>query len=185
MDQMDTLEEMHQEIMSRVHSVIVNVQEYQSYFRKYSHLWMDDKIKFMKQFLLYGRFLSTEEVELYADYELQKCSPQLDHFKQQVLFQHPFKKKILLFICFYSFVLLNYLHYFDLPIKIQNCNHLLFLKISIYEALHQEVSELENQKTFNGWFQVDIKPFKVSLMNTIKKWSWMLKKHLLNHVTQR
>ncbi|XP_042314347.1 dynein axonemal heavy chain 11-like [Sceloporus undulatus] len=138
-DQMDTLKEMHQEIMSRVHSVIVNAQEYQSYFKKYSHLWMDDKAKFMKQFLLYGRFLHTEELELYPDHELQKRSPQLDHFKQQ---------------------------------------------ISIYETLHKEVSGFENQKTFNGWFRVDIKPFKFSLMNMIKKWSWMFKEHLLNSVTQ-
>ncbi|XP_078250276.1 dynein axonemal heavy chain 11-like [Pogona vitticeps] len=138
-DQMDALEEMHQEIMSRVHSVIVNAQEYQSHFKKYSHLWMDDKAKFMKQFLLYGRFLHTEELELYADYELQKCSPQLDHFKQQ---------------------------------------------ISIYETLHKEVSEVENQKTFNGWFQVDVQPFKLALMNMIKRWSWMFKEHLLNYVTQ-
>lgn len=84
---MDALEETHQEITSRVRSVTVNVQEYQSHFKKYSHLWMDDKTKFMKQFLLYGRFLSTEELELYAGYELQKCSPQLDHFKQQVTFK--------------------------------------------------------------------------------------------------
>uniref|UniRef100_A0A673MQT0 Dynein axonemal heavy chain 11 n=1 Tax=Sinocyclocheilus rhinocerous TaxID=307959 RepID=A0A673MQT0_9TELE len=35
---------------------------------------------------------------------------------------------------------------------------------------------------FCGWFQVDIKPFKISLMNIIKKWSWMFKEHLLNHV---
>ncbi|KAF7248346.1 Dynein beta chain, ciliary [Varanus komodoensis] len=136
---MDTLEEMHQKIMGRVQSVIVNVQEYQRYFKKYSHLWMDDKTKFMKQFLLYGRFLRTEELELYADHELQKCSPQLDHFKQQ---------------------------------------------ISNYEMLHKEVSEFENQKTFNGWFRVDIKPFKISVMNMIKKWSWMFKEHLLNYVTQ-
>ncbi|KAH0621502.1 hypothetical protein JD844_022872 [Phrynosoma platyrhinos] len=138
-DQMDTLKEMHQEIMSRVRLVIVNAQEYQSYFKKYSHLWMDDKAKFMKQFLLYGRFLHTEELELYPDHELQKRSPQLEHFKQQ---------------------------------------------ISIYETLHKEVSEFENQNTFNGWFRVDIKPFKFSLMNMIKKWSWMFKEHLLNSVTQ-
>ncbi|KAJ7345633.1 hypothetical protein JRQ81_001583, partial [Phrynocephalus forsythii] len=138
-DRMDALEEMHQEIMSRVHSVIVNAQEYQSHFKKYSHLWMDDKAKFMKQFLLYGRFLHTEELELYSDYELRKCSPQLDHFKQQ---------------------------------------------ISLYETLHKEVSEIENQKTFNNWLQIDIKPFKLALMNMIKKWSWMFKEHLLNYVNQ-
>lgn len=75
---------MHGEIMRRVHSTIVNVKEYQRHFKKYSYLWTDDKTEFMKQFLQYGRFLSTEEMELYADYELQECSPQLEHFKKQV-----------------------------------------------------------------------------------------------------
>lgn len=38
----------------------------------------------MRQFLLYGRVLSTEEAELYADYELKKNPPTLDNFKDQV-----------------------------------------------------------------------------------------------------
>ncbi|XP_064167563.1 dynein axonemal heavy chain 11-like [Anguilla rostrata] len=45
-----------------------------------------------------------------------------------------------------------------------------------------KVSKFEEKKIFCGWFQVDIKPFKVSLMNVIKKWSWMFKEHLINHV---
>ncbi|MEE6489662.1 hypothetical protein FKM82_015640 [Ascaphus truei] len=137
-DEMGKLEEMHREIMSRVHSTIVNVKEYQRHFRKYSYLWTDDKNEFMKQFLIYGRFLNTEEMELYADYEVQKCAPQLEHFKKQ---------------------------------------------INIYELLFNEVGDFENEKTFNGWLLVNVKPFKMSLMNVIKKWSWMFKEHLLNHVT--
>ncbi|XP_075466168.1 dynein axonemal heavy chain 11-like [Ascaphus truei] len=137
-DEMGKLEEMHREIMSRVHSTIVNVKEYQRHFRKYSYLWTDDKNEFMKQFLIYGRFLNTEEMELYADYEVQKCAPQLEHFKKQ---------------------------------------------INIYELLFNEVGDFENEKTFNGWLLVNVKPFKMSLMNVIKKWSWMFKAHLLNHVT--
>lgn len=38
----------------------------------------------MRQFLLYGHVLSTEEAELYADYELKKNPPTLDNFKDQV-----------------------------------------------------------------------------------------------------
>lgn len=38
----------------------------------------------MRQFLLYGHALSTEEAELYADYELKKNPPTLDNFKEQV-----------------------------------------------------------------------------------------------------
>lgn len=40
----------------------------------------------MRQFLLYGHVLSTEEAELYADYELKKNPPTLDNFKEQVYF---------------------------------------------------------------------------------------------------
>lgn len=40
--------------------------------------------EFMRQFLLYGHVLSTEEAELYADYELAKNPPTLDNFKEQV-----------------------------------------------------------------------------------------------------
>ncbi|XP_069077648.1 dynein axonemal heavy chain 11-like [Pleurodeles waltl] len=137
-DVMAKLEEMHQEIMNRVHKVIVDIKRYQRSFNKYSYLWTDDRYEFMNQFLLYGRFLTAEELELYADYELQKCSPQLENFKEQ---------------------------------------------INVYESLYNEVSALENQKVFNGWIQVDIKPFKVSLKNVIKKWSWMFQEHLLRHVT--
>ncbi|XP_077131681.1 dynein beta chain, ciliary-like [Ranitomeya variabilis] len=137
-DEMEELKEMHGEIMRRVHSTIVNVKEYQRHFKKYSYLWTDDKTEFMKQFLQYGRFLSTEEMELYADYELQECSPQLEHFKKQ---------------------------------------------INIYESLYDEVEEFEDERTFNGWLLVDIRPFKISLMNAVKRWSWMFKDHLVNHVT--
>lgn len=38
----------------------------------------------MRQFLLYGHVLSTEEAELYADFELKKNPPTLDNFKEQV-----------------------------------------------------------------------------------------------------
>lgn len=38
----------------------------------------------MRQFLLYGHVLSTEEAELYADYELKKNPPTLSNFKDQV-----------------------------------------------------------------------------------------------------
>jgi len=44
---------------------------------------------------------------------------------------------------------------------------------------------MEDKKVFCGWLQLDIRPFKHTLMNVIKKWSWMFKEHLLNHVNQR
>lgn len=44
---------------------------------------------------------------------------------------------------------------------------------------------MEDRRVFCGWLQLDIRPFKHTLMNVIKKWSWMFKEHLLNHVNQR
>uniref|UniRef100_A0A8D3CLD0 Dynein axonemal heavy chain 11 n=1 Tax=Scophthalmus maximus TaxID=52904 RepID=A0A8D3CLD0_SCOMX len=80
--------------------------------------------EFMRQFLLYGHVLSTEEAELYADYELKKNPPTLDNFKEQ---------------------------------------------INLFESLY---------------VRLDVRPFKHTLMNVIKRWSWMFKEHLLNHVNQ-
>uniref|UniRef100_W5MKY4 Dynein, axonemal, heavy polypeptide 9 like n=1 Tax=Lepisosteus oculatus TaxID=7918 RepID=W5MKY4_LEPOC len=136
-DQMADLAELSQIIKSRVRGVITKVKEYQSTFKGYRYLWTDDRGEFMRQFLLYGHGLSAEELELYADYELSKCPPQLEQFKEQ---------------------------------------------INLFESLYLKVKKLEDKKVFSSWLQVDIKPFKVSLMNVIKKWSWMFKEHLLNHV---
>ncbi|XP_068613056.1 dynein axonemal heavy chain 11 [Brachionichthys hirsutus] len=56
-------------------------------------------------------------------------------------------------------------------------------QIDNYEHLHAEISKLEDFTVFNGWFRVDIRLFKGSLLNTLKKWSWLFKEHLLSYVT--
>ena len=45
------------------------------------------------------------------------------------------------------------------------------------------MSQELNSKVFQAWFRVNITPFKTSLMNCIKRWSYAFKKHLLDHVT--
>ncbi|XP_019728452.1 dynein heavy chain 11, axonemal isoform X3 [Hippocampus comes] len=56
-------------------------------------------------------------------------------------------------------------------------------QIDYYEDLYSETCKLEDSRVFDGWFRVDIKHFKVTLLNTIKKWSWLFKEHLLTYVT--
>uniref|UniRef100_A0A8C4HI55 Dynein, axonemal, heavy polypeptide 9 like n=1 Tax=Dicentrarchus labrax TaxID=13489 RepID=A0A8C4HI55_DICLA len=113
-----------------IHSVIVcvdfQVREYQGSFASYRYLWTDDRSEFMRQFLLYGHVLSTEEAELYADYELKKNPPTLDNFKEQ---------------------------------------------INLFESLYIRVSKMEDRRVFCGWLQLDIRPFKHTLMNVIKRWN--------------
>ncbi|KAK2822251.1 hypothetical protein Q5P01_022316 [Channa striata] len=138
-NEMEDLSEMCHIIRSRARAAIAKVKEYQGSFASYRYLWTDDRSEFMRQFLLYGHVLSTEEAELYADYELKKNPPTLDHFKEQ---------------------------------------------INLFESLYVRVSKMEDRKVFCGWLQLDIRPFKHMLMNVIKRWSWMFKEHLLNHVIQ-
>ncbi|GCC27210.1 hypothetical protein chiPu_0005635 [Chiloscyllium punctatum] len=135
-DTMSDLAVMRQEIMNKVRRAVDKAIKYQASFDKYSYLWMNDRKEFMRQFLLYGRSLFSEELEVQADCGLPKCPPQLEQFREQ---------------------------------------------INIYETLYVQISAFEDVHTF-GWFQVSIKPLKLSLLNIIKRWSWIFKEHLLNHV---
>ena len=38
---------------------------------------------------------------------------------------------------------------------------------------------------FDVWFRVDARPFKQALLTIIKRWSFMFKQHLIDHVTNR
>ncbi|KAG8443036.1 hypothetical protein GDO86_011741 [Hymenochirus boettgeri] len=56
------------------------------------------------------------------------------------------------------------------------------VQIEIFEKLHTQLSSVDDTKDFENWFRVDLKPFKMSLLNLIKKWSCMFKDHLLQFV---
>ncbi|XP_045383116.1 dynein axonemal heavy chain 9 isoform X2 [Lemur catta] len=57
------------------------------------------------------------------------------------------------------------------------------VQIDSYEKLYEEVCRLEPIKVFDSWMKIDIRPFKASLLNIIKKWSLTFKQHLVDHVT--
>uniref|UniRef100_A0A182IVR3 Dynein beta chain, ciliary n=4 Tax=Anopheles atroparvus TaxID=41427 RepID=A0A182IVR3_ANOAO len=56
-------------------------------------------------------------------------------------------------------------------------------QIDHYESLYQEIEKIEPFQIFNSWFQVDVRPFRQSLMNIVRKWGNMFKEHLVNNVT--
>ncbi|XP_059938625.1 dynein axonemal heavy chain 9 isoform X2 [Mesoplodon densirostris] len=56
-------------------------------------------------------------------------------------------------------------------------------QIDCYEKLHEDVSRLEPIQVFDSWMKIDVRPFKTSLLNIIKKWSLMFKQHLVDYVT--
>ena len=52
-----------------------------------------------------------------------------------------------------------------------------------YEKIYDEVEVIEGISMFDTWFRVNARPFKQSLLNIIKRWSFMFKQHLIDHVT--
>lgn len=58
-------------------------------------------------------------------------------------------------------------------------------QVDQYEKIYLEVEEIKGQATFDSWFRVDARPFKHSLLNIIKRWSFMFKQHLIDHVTSK
>uniref|UniRef100_A0A8C5XER9 Dynein axonemal heavy chain 9 n=1 Tax=Microcebus murinus TaxID=30608 RepID=A0A8C5XER9_MICMU len=57
------------------------------------------------------------------------------------------------------------------------------VQIDSYEKLYEEVCRLEPFTVFDSWMKIDIRPFKASLLNIIKRWSLTFKQHLVDHVT--
>jgi dynein heavy chain, axonemal len=58
-------------------------------------------------------------------------------------------------------------------------------QVDTYEKIYEDVYKLDDVCLFDKWFRIDIKPFKVILLNTVKKWSYMFKHYLLDDVTDR
>jgi dynein heavy chain len=44
---------------------------------------------------------------------------------------------------------------------------------------------MEDEKIFDAWFKVDVRPFKQALLNTVCKWGNLFKQHLVDHVINR
>ena len=57
-------------------------------------------------------------------------------------------------------------------------------QIDTYEGLHERLKSIEPLILWQLWFRVDVKPFKTQLLNSIKRWSNVFKKHLLEHVVK-
>lgn len=71
----------------------------------------------------------------------------------------------------------------DAPVLCQPKNEAFREQIDHFETLYNEVEGMKGEHIFNGWFKVDIKPFKHALLNTIRKWGNMFKEHLVETVT--
>ena len=75
---------MREELSSLVLSAMKEAEEYQDSFERYSYLWMDDPQEFMKNFLIYGRAATLDDLDTRAEEALPKTPPSLAQFQQQV-----------------------------------------------------------------------------------------------------
>ncbi|KAL3857821.1 hypothetical protein ACJMK2_012454, partial [Sinanodonta woodiana] len=55
-------------------------------------------------------------------------------------------------------------------------------QIDTYEKIYEVAERIEPVTVFETWFRIDARPFKQALLNIIKKWSFMFKQHLIDHV---
>ena len=67
-DEIAELSDIRDEILSRVQKGINAALQYKDTFNSYSYLWVDDKQEFMRQFLLYGHMLTSDEIEQVSDW---------------------------------------------------------------------------------------------------------------------
>lgn len=58
-------------------------------------------------------------------------------------------------------------------------------EIDYFIELYNKCNEIENDKILCRWFKINNKLFKQTLLNTICKWSNILKTHLVDHVDSR
>uniref|UniRef100_A0A671R8K4 AAA+ ATPase domain-containing protein n=1 Tax=Sinocyclocheilus anshuiensis TaxID=1608454 RepID=A0A671R8K4_9TELE len=71
-------------LMERVRKVMGQCCEYRNSLEHYAYLYVDDRKEFMRQFLLYGHVLTSEEIEAHAEHGVPETPPTLDCFREQV-----------------------------------------------------------------------------------------------------
>ena len=84
LEDMSDLIETREELSNLVLSAMKEAEEYQDSFERYSYLWMDDPQEFMKNFLIYGRAATLDDLDTRAEEALPKTPPTLAQFQQQV-----------------------------------------------------------------------------------------------------
>uniref|UniRef100_A0A8C9W079 Dynein axonemal heavy chain 17 n=1 Tax=Scleropages formosus TaxID=113540 RepID=A0A8C9W079_SCLFO len=84
MEGMADLADMRQHLMDSVKQVMSKCLDYSNGFEHYAYLYVDDRKEFMRQFLLYGHVLTSEEIEAHAEEGVPESPPTLAQFKEQV-----------------------------------------------------------------------------------------------------
>ncbi|KAM4823531.1 dynein axonemal heavy chain 17 [Urocitellus parryii] len=82
-DQTDLIE-MREELSGLVINAMKEAEEYQDSMERYSYLWTDDLQEFMRNFLIFGRVPTAEELDTRTDITMPKTTPALKQFQEQI-----------------------------------------------------------------------------------------------------
>lgn len=108
MEDMADLADMRQVLMKRVQSVMVTCCDFRKSLERYSFLYVDDRKEFMRQFLLYGHILTSQEMEVNADDGVPETPPALDDFREEINKWVFLKQSVSTYLClhlnFWSFL---------------------------------------------------------------------------------
>lgn len=92
------INEFVQDILCRTQLAMDAAIDYIKKFDDYCYLWLDDRQEVLRQFLLYGRQLTQDELDLLKDEnragEIKEVSPTTEQFKEQIDFYEDLYKKL-------------------------------------------------------------------------------------------
>lgn len=95
-EDMDTLD-LISTTLNRLNEAIDLAYEYIKKFEEYSYLWLENRQEFLRQFLLFGRALTPDEMELLKDETgpgMKETPPTIKQFKEQIDFYEDLYKKL-------------------------------------------------------------------------------------------
>lgn len=84
---MEEREELHQLrhiIIERIQHAMTKGNEYRSTFEQYCYLWIDDMQEFMRQFVLFGHVLTSDELAGTTEDQVPRKPPTLEQYREQI-----------------------------------------------------------------------------------------------------
>ena len=143
--------------ISRLEKVIGQAKEEAEKYLDYSHLWTESRKEQLNFFLEFSRQVGWGRFKI--SNRFQNLVFKLTEDEIKALKEKPdfVKKK---------------------PPSLEDFR----AQIEHYEQLYEEVTLLPPTRVFQHWFRVDITPFKTTLLTNIRKWGYVFKKHLLDHL---
>lgn len=92
-----SMQQKYDEIFTRIVSAMDHADEFIKEFDEYAILWTDDRQEFLKQFLMFGRILTIEELEQLVNEEtpvIKENPPTIAQFKEQIDYYDNLYKKV-------------------------------------------------------------------------------------------